>query len=143
MDPNKNKPKPFGQILERLRALEIAEPFDMIVAIANGGLLPSALLHEHTRLEVNVLRINWRDLANAPRGETPRLLRAPDFDYAGKRILLADDRIKTGTTIAFAKKLLSTAAHIRTFAINGDADYALYNEDCFPMPWRIGGKPEI
>lgn len=128
--------KSFEQILARLRVLEIPETFDMIVAIANGGLLPAALLHERTRLEVNVLRINWRDLSNQPRGASPRLLRAPDFEYAGKRILLADDRIKTGTTIAFAKDILSAAAEIRTFAINGHADYALFDEDCFPMPWR-------
>ncbi|EIP96599.1 putative phosphoribosyltransferase [Opitutaceae bacterium TAV1] len=132
-----NNAKSFERIVARLRALEIREPFDMIVAIANGGLLPAALLHERTRLEVNILRINWRDLANVPRSETPRLLRQPDFDFAGKRILLADDRIKTGTTIAFAKTILSTAALIRTFAINGNADYALFDEDCFPMPWRL------
>ncbi len=136
MMPPDNR-KTFEQIVARLNALEITEPFDMIVAIANGGLLPAALLHERTHLQVNILRINWRDPANQPRGETPRLLRAPDFDFAGKRILLADDRIKTGTTIAFAQKILSTAALIRTFAINGGADYALFNEDCFPMPWRI------
>ncbi|RRJ94822.1 phosphoribosyltransferase [Opitutaceae bacterium TAV4] len=142
MEPN-NSTKTFEQIVARLRALEIAEPFDMIVAIANGGLLPAALLHERTRLEVNVLRINWRDLSNTPRGETPRLLREPDFEFAGKRLLLADDRIKTGTTIAFARQILSTAAHIRTFAINGRADYALFDEDCFPMPWRIPASPKL
>lgn len=130
----------FEEIMARLRDLKITEPFDMIVAIANGGLLPAALLHEHTHLEVNVLRINWRDPANQPRGTAPVLLREPDFDFAGKRILLADDRIKTGTTIEFARRILASAACIRTFAINGTADYALFDEDCFPMPWRLAAS---
>ncbi len=129
--------KSFADITARLSALPIPEEFDMIVAIANGGLLPAALLHERLGLEVNVLRINWRDPDNAPRGPAPRLLRAPDFDFAGRRVILADDRIKSGTTIAFAKKVLSAAALVRTFAINGAADYALYDEDCFRMPWRL------
>jgi hypothetical protein len=76
----------------------------MIVAIANGGLLPAALLHERLGLEANVLRINWRAPDNTPRGPAPRLLRGPNFDFAGKRLILADDRIKSGSTIAFAKK---------------------------------------
>lgn len=130
-------PRSFDDLLERLRKLEFARRFDMIVAIANGGLLPAALLHEKLGIEVNILRINWRDTNNTPRGASPVLLREPDFDFAGKNILLADDRVKTGTTIAFARKVLARAAHVSTFAINGSADYALCNEACFPMPWRL------
>lgn len=133
--------KTFADILARLRALEMPEEFDMIVAIANGGLLPAALLHERLGLEVNLLRINWRAPDNTPRGPAPRLLREPGFAFAGKRLLLADDRIKTGATIAFAKQTLAAAALVRTFAINGAADYALYDEDCFPMPWRLRRGP--
>ncbi|MDR2845564.1 MAG: phosphoribosyltransferase domain-containing protein [Puniceicoccales bacterium] len=129
--------KTFEDILLRLRTLEIPERFDMIVAIANGGLLPAALLYERLGVEVNVLRINWRNPDNSPRGATPVLLREPDFDATGKRILLADDRVKTGTTLAFARKVLAGAALVRTFAINGTADYALFDEACFPMPWRL------
>jgi xanthine phosphoribosyltransferase len=60
-----------------------------------------------------------------------------DFDFAGKRLLLVDDRIKTGSTIQFAKEILQDAAVIKTFAVNGNADYALYNEACFRFPWII------
>ncbi|MDR3227988.1 MAG: phosphoribosyltransferase domain-containing protein [Puniceicoccales bacterium] len=128
----------FDALLRRLRNLQFAEHFDMVVAIANGGLIPAALLREHLDIEMNVLRVNWRDTDNTPKGPQPVLLREPDFAFAGKKIILADDRIKTGVTVAFAKKLLSAAALIRTFAINGDADYAIWNESCFPMPWRTG-----
>jgi xanthine phosphoribosyltransferase len=130
-------PHSFEDILRRLRELQFTEDFDMIVAIANGGLLPASLLYERLGIEVNVLRINWRAPDNTPRHPAPVLLRPPDFEFVGKRLLLADDRIKTGATIEFARKVLSGAALLRTFAINGNADYAIYNETCFPMPWRM------
>ena len=129
--------KPFEDIMRRIREIEIPEKFDMIVAITNGGIIPGALLNERLHLPYNLLHINWRDEDNNPRGPYPVLLRPQSFDCSGKRILLADDRIKTGTTIEFAKNLLSAARDIKTFAINGNADYALFNEDCFTMPWRI------
>ncbi|MDR1192207.1 MAG: hypothetical protein LBK60_11205 [Verrucomicrobiales bacterium] len=127
----------FEDIHRRLREIDLPESFDMIVAIANGGIIPGALLNERLRLPFNLLHINWRDADNAPRGPQPVLLRAPDFDCDGQRVLLADDRVKTGATIGFAKNLLRAAGRVKTFAINGTADYALFNEPCFVMPWRI------
>jgi xanthine phosphoribosyltransferase len=129
--------KSFEDITRRIREIEIPEQFDMIVAIANGGIIPGALINERLQLPFELLHINWRDEDNNPRGPYPVLLRPQSFDCSGKRILLADDRIKTGTTIDFAKKLLSAARDIKTFAINGAADYTLFNETCFAMPWRI------
>ena len=32
---------------------------------------------------------------------------------------------------------LKDAALIKTFAVNGDADYELYNEPCFRFPWIV------
>lgn len=58
----------------------------------------------------------------------------------GKRekILLVEDRVKTGTTLNYARQLLlgAGAAVVKTFAVNGNADYCLYNEMCFRFPWR-------
>ncbi|MDR1305733.1 MAG: hypothetical protein LBK76_11015 [Verrucomicrobiales bacterium] len=132
--------KSFEDIHRRLREIDIPESFDLLVAIASGGIIPGALLNERLRLPFNLLYINWRDADNEPRGPQPALLRAPDFDCDGQRVLLADDRVKTGATIKFAKHLLSAARDIKTFAINGSADYALFDEDCFRMPWRIAEK---
>ncbi|MDR1146768.1 MAG: hypothetical protein LBK71_11635 [Verrucomicrobiales bacterium] len=129
--------KSFEDIHRRLREIDIPESFDLLVAIASGGIIPGALLNERLRLPFDLLHINFRDADHAPRGPQPVLLRPLGFDCAGKRVLLADDRVKTGTTIAFARHLLSAARAIKTFAINGSADYALFNEDCFRMPWRI------
>lgn len=55
----------------------------------------------------------------------------------GKSILLVDDRIKTGATIKLARELLKEARSIKTFAVNGTADYALFDETCFKFPWIL------
>lgn len=67
----------------------------------------------------------------------PQLLAPVDFNFKGKSILLVDDRIKTGATIKLARELLKEARCIKTFAVNGTADYALFDETCFKFPWIL------
>ena len=67
--------------------------------------------------------------------DKPKLLSGIDFEFKGKRILLVDDRVKIGTTLEFAKGLLSEALFVKTIAVKGIADYCLYNEACFRFPW--------
>ncbi len=86
---------------------------------------------------MQLLRINLRDEHQQPRWDAPKLLAPIDFEFAGKRILLVDDRIKSGSTVRLARELLADAALVRTFAVNGTADYALYDEACFRFPWII------
>jgi xanthine phosphoribosyltransferase len=109
----------------------------MIVAIANGGIVPAGIINQKLNTEVKILHINFRDDYQQPKYSTPKLVKPIDFEFQGKKILLVDDRIKTGATIDVAKKLLEGAKLIKTFAVNGNADYALYNESCFRFPWRI------
>ncbi len=125
------------EVMERFRSIEFNEEFDLVVAIANGGIVPAGILNQRLQKEVRLLRINLRDENQKPRFEQPQLLTPIDFDCKEKRILLVDDRIKTGTTIRFARELLKEAAYIRTFAVNGTADYALFDETCFRFPWII------
>jgi hypoxanthine phosphoribosyltransferase len=121
--------------MQRFAEIDIDEPFDLIVAIANGGLVPAGILNQRLQLEVKVLRINFKDENQRPRYDSPRLLQPVDFDFKDKKILLVDDRIKSGSTIVLAKEILKDAKEIKTFAVNGNADYALFNESCFRFPW--------
>jgi hypoxanthine phosphoribosyltransferase len=123
--------------MQRFAEIEIDEPFDLIVAIANGGLVPAGILNQRLQLEVKVLRINFKDENQRPRYDSPRLLQPVDFDFKDKKILLVDDRIKSGSTIVVAKQILSEAKVVKTFAVNGNADYALFNESCFRFPWMV------
>lgn len=47
------------------------------------------------------------------------------------------NRIKTGATIKLARELLKEARCIKTFAVNGTTDYALFDETCFKFPWIL------
>ncbi len=129
--------KSFEEVLQKFRDIEFAEEFDMIVAIANGGVIPAAIINQKLNVELNLLKINLRDPNQKPKFDTPQLLEPIDFDFKNKTILLVEDRIKTGATVNFALNLLQDAALIKTFAVNGNADYELYNEACFRFPWII------
>lgn len=129
--------KSWNEIAEKIRTIEFHEQFDFIVAIANGGIIPAALLNQRFGYDVQLLKLNLRDAKQNKLYDTPKLLEEIKFDFEGKTILLVDDRIKTGTTIVYAKQLLAKAAVIKTFAVNGDADYCLFNESCFRVPWLI------
>ncbi|BEG99883.1 phosphoribosyltransferase [Bacteroides sedimenti] len=129
--------KSFEEVTARIKQIEFDEPFDMIVAVANGGIIPAALLNQRLNLEIHLLKLNLRDQTQKQLYDEPRLLEPIGFDFEGKRILLVEDRIKTGTTINYARELLSNAAVVKTFAVNGNADYSLYNESCFRFPWIL------
>lgn len=129
--------KTFDEVMERFRTITFHDEFDIIVAIANGGIVPAAIINQRLQKEIHLVRINLRDEFQHPKYEHPKLLAPLDFDFQGKRILLVDDRIKTGSTILLAKELMAEAKLIKTFAVNGNADYALFNESCFRFPWII------
>ena len=130
--------KPFDEVLKRFREIEFAEEFDMIVAVANGGIVPSAILNQRLNIDIQLLKINLRDPFQRPRYDSPKLMSPIDFEFKGKRILLVEDRVKTGASLRFARELLQKEAEfVKTFAVNGDADYSLYNEGCFKFPWIL------
>ena len=131
--------KDFNEIQERVRTIEFKEQFDLVIAIANGGTIPAELIRQKLGLELFLLKINLRNANHVPVHPNPVLLQPIDFDVKNKRVLLVEDRIKTGKTVEFAKRLLleNGAAMVKTLAVNGKADYFLYNETCFRFPWIL------
>ncbi len=129
--------KSFEEVLERFANIEFDDTFDIIVAIANGGIVPAGIINQRLLIDVQILKINFKDENQKPRYDAPVLLNPIDFEFKNKKVLLVDDRIKSGSTIKLAKELLKEAALIKTFAVNGNADYALFNEMCFRFPWNI------
>ncbi len=129
--------KTFEEVMERFRSITFNENFDLIVAIANGGIIPAAIINQRLNAELQLLRINLRDSYQKPLYESPRLLAPVDFEYKDKTILLVEDRVKTGASLHFGCNLLEGAKLIKTFAVNGKADYSLYDETCFRFPWLM------
>lgn len=129
--------KSFEEVLQRFRDIKFEENFDMVVAIANGGVIPAAIINQLLNVELNLLKINLRDPNQKPKFDSPQLLEPINFDFKNKTILLVEDRVKTGATVKLAVSLLQDAAIVKTFAVNGEADYSLYDEACFRFPWII------
>ena len=129
--------KSFEEVLQRFRDIRFEETFDIIVAIANGGIIPAAIINQRLNTGVELLKINLRDPNQKPIYDSPRLVSPIDFEFRDKTILLVEDRIKTGATVKFAIDLLNGAKQIKTFAVNGRADYSLYDEECFRFPWIV------
>lgn len=129
--------KNFEEVADRIRTIEFREKFDLIVAIANGGIIPAAMLNQRLNVELQLLKLNLRDANQKQLYDAPRLLEEVKFEIKGRTILLVEDRVKTGTTLNYARELLSDAKVVKTFAVNGNADYCLYNEACFRFPWIL------
>ena len=129
--------KSFEEVIQRFREITFNETFDIIVAIANGGIIPAAIINQRLEKRIELLKINLRDLHQKPKYDSPKLISPIDFEYRDKTILLVEDRIKTGATVKYAIDLLHGAKQIKTFAVNGEADYSLYDEDCFKFPWIV------
>ena len=129
--------KSFEEVLQRFKDIKFDETFDIIVAIANGGIIPAAIINQQLNIGVELLKINLRDPHQIPKYDSPKLVSPIDFDFKDKTVLLVEDRIKTGATVKYALELLKEAKQIKTFAVNGKADYSLYDEECFRFPWII------
>lgn len=123
--------------MKKFREIEFHETFDMIVAIANGGVIPAAIINQRLNVEIQLLKINLRDPSQKPKYDSPILVSPINFEYKDKTVLLVEDRIKTGATVDFAINLLHGTRLIKTFAVNGRADYSLYDESCFRFPWIV------
>ena len=130
-----NNVKSWDELRTKFNAIAFNESFDIIVAIANGGIVPAAIINQRLHLPIELLKINFRDNGQQPLYASPKLLNEINFDVKDRRVLLVEDRVKTGATLQFAKDLMKDAALVKTFAVNGNADYALYNEACFSFPW--------
>ena len=131
--------KSFESIKRQLENFTFVESFDMIIAVANGGIIPAALINQKLGIEFQLLKLHFRDSHQVPEFPEPILMEPLNYEVKGKTILLVEDRIKTGASIQKACKLLmdSGAGVIKTFAVNGQADYCLFNETCFRFPWIL------
>jgi xanthine phosphoribosyltransferase len=129
--------KTIDEILNKIKAIEFREDFDTLVAIARGGIFPAALLQQKLMIDFEIIWLNFRNEKQQPQYDEPVLLKPITFDFKNKKILLVDDRSRTGKTFVKGKSLLTEARLIKTFVVNGKADYPLFDEECFTFPWKM------
>ena len=130
-------PLSFIEISERIKKLELP-PFDLVIGIGSGGIVPASLLAFHLNAELQVLVLNYRDENNHPRFDEPVVLQKPVMNLEGKKILLVDDVSVSGKTMNTALKQLE-GYNVKTLAMKGKADYVLFPEikDCVKWPWKV------
>ena len=51
--------KSFEEVLQRFREIEFDENYDLIVAIANGGIIPAAIINQRLNIELHLLHLNY------------------------------------------------------------------------------------
>ena len=110
---------------------------DIVIGIAEGGLVPAALTANKLGNELAIIKINYRDENNTPKFEKPKIIKSFEGIIEGKNILLVDDVSVTGKTIEEARNLFK-GSHITTFVFKGKADYVLLPglKDCVNWPWK-------
>ncbi|MFH1046275.1 MAG: phosphoribosyltransferase [Candidatus Omnitrophota bacterium] len=111
-------------------------PCELVVGIAEGGVVPATLIAHKLRCDLSIVRINYRDAANVPQYARPKLLSNARVPRNVKRILLVDDVAITGKTLEAAKRLFGRRK-VTTVVLRGQADYVLLPElaSCVKWPW--------
>lgn len=127
----------LNQIIKKLQKIKFPK-FDLIVAIGKDGIIIASLLHHFLKIPVEVIWLNYRDENNKPIRKEPILIKPLNKNLKkikNKKILLVDAVSRTGKTLNKAKELLK-GNKIKTFVVNGKADYSLYNfKECIEWPW--------
>jgi xanthine phosphoribosyltransferase len=132
-------PLSFSEITRRLSAWVFPEHIDGVLGIANGGVVPAALVAMQLGVELKTIALNYRDEANEPRYAEPQLLsRVPDLG-PWRRVLLVDDVYVSGKSWHAARSLLPAGMDVLPFVLKGKSDFALFQDidGCVQWPWRI------
>lgn len=128
----------FKDILNRLSRFALPSAIDGVVGIANGGVVPAALVAQKLGVEMKVIALNYRDESNTPRYAEPKLLSKVPALGAWKRVLLVDDVYVSGKSWHAARALLPTQVDVVPFVMKGKVDFALIRdiEGCVQWPWK-------
>lgn len=123
-------------IAKRLKELALPE-VDLVVGIANGGIVPAAIIAYELERPLKLIAVNYRAPDNTPRYAEPLLLQAPPLEAGMRRVLLVDDVSVSGQTLARAKQALEGRA-VYTLVFKGRADIVLFPElqRCVAWPWQ-------
>ncbi|MGH7945689.1 MAG: phosphoribosyltransferase family protein [Opitutaceae bacterium] len=129
----------FSDITGRIARWIFPDRVDAVLGIAAGGVVPAALVAMRLGVEMKLIALNYRDDANEPRYEEPRLLSSiPDLG-SWKRVLLVDDVYVSGKSWHAARRLLPASVEVLPFVLKGQVDFALIRDvqGCVQWPWKL------
>ena len=88
----------FKSIIQRIGNLSVPV-FDLVIGIAEGGIVPASLIAAKLNTELKTVRINYRNEENLPVYDEPQILSRLSIAENIRNILLIDDVSVTGKTI--------------------------------------------
>jgi uncharacterized protein len=128
---------------EKVRATE--KKYDLVVGIARGGLPVAMVVADH--LDVKIDFVNVKSYSDVGKRSPPRILTTLTEKIEGKNILLVDDLVDQGDTMAFLKKyladmkpaVLETAVMFKKPWSKTEPDYYLENvSEWIVFPFELG-----
>lgn len=127
----------FDTISQAIRLVDFPK-VDLVIGVAEGGIVPAALIAHQLNLPMQLLKINYRAADNSPQRPEPTLLLEPPTLPDHRKILLVDDVSVSGKTLDLARRILQNNQVI-TFTLKGKADIVLFPEisACVNWPWKI------
>ena len=120
--PEKAFPVSWDQFHRDARALawrlHSAGPFEAIVCITRGGLVPAAIVAREldVRLIETISIVSYRDYKNQSAPEVVKSIEEKLLATGGKGILVVDDLVDTGKTAKVVRELLPKAHFATVYA---------------------------
>ena len=96
----------YGNLAEALaeKVRATGRRYDLVVGIARGGIPVAMVVSDH--LDVKIDFVNVKSYNDIGKRTPPRILSTLTEGVAGKNVLLVDDLVDQGDTMAFMKKYL-------------------------------------
>ena len=97
----------YGNLAEALaeKVRAAGKKFDLVVGVARGGIPVSMVVSDHLNIKVDF--INVKSYSDIAKRTAPKILSTLTENIDGKDVLLVDDLVDQGDTIAFLKRYLS------------------------------------
>ncbi len=97
----------YGNLAEALaeKVRATGKSFDLVIGIARGGIPVAMVVSDHLNVKVDI--INVKSYNDIGKRTTPRILSTLTEGVGGKHILVVDDLVDQGDTMAFVKHYLS------------------------------------
>ena len=137
----------YGNLAEALAEKVRADGrgYDLVVGIARGGIPVAMVVSDH--LDVKVDFINVKSYSDIGKRSEPRILSTLTEGIEGKKVLLVDDLVDQGDTMAFVTKylteqkpgLLATAVLFKKPWSKTEPDYYLESvSEWIVFPFELG-----